>query len=369
MILQKPKEQVLVLTSMNFTADLVAQELYKLEVMKKFVCRTYSSAREDVFNVRINDLPEYSVLFKMLFDSREIYDSFTNQKTSVQNRGVENFNHDELLQAAKFQVEYYFGQTNYPTDDYLKSHENNEGWIDLALINDFKKMRCFNLDLPELFEMLKKSTAVEVEHKSLANGSEMYRIKKRNLPLNREFGEIFGFNMETIKQLSREQFEIFKENKDEFEEIVQEKFPCIVTTIGSAATKSMMKRKFKRIVIDEATMVKEHEAFIATLHAEQIVLVGDQNQLGPTYAFKVKGPTSMFSRLVQAGHPHSFLDIQYRMHETLMQVPNMLFYKNQIKCGYVGDVQKMFLYSNKPFLFVDVPDGQEEIKGFSFVNF
>ena len=47
----------------------------------------------------------------------------------------------------------------------------------------------------------------------------------------------------------------------------------------------------------------------------------------------------------------------------------MLFYENLIKCGYVGDVQKMFLYSNKPFLFIDVIDGQEEPKGTSFANF
>ena len=33
MILQKPDEQVLVVTTMNYTADLVAQELYKLQVM------------------------------------------------------------------------------------------------------------------------------------------------------------------------------------------------------------------------------------------------------------------------------------------------------------------------------------------------
>ena len=131
----------------------------------------------------------------------------------------------------------------------------------------------------------------------------------------------------------------------------------------------MNSRKFKRVVIDEATMVKEHEAFLTTLHAEQIVLVGDQKQLGPTYAFKVEGPTSLFDRLIKAGHPHSFLDTQYRMLETLMQVPNMLFYNNLIKCGYEGDIQKMFLYSSKPFLFIDVQNGQEEIKGTSFVNF
>ena len=76
----------------------------------------------------------------------------------------------------------------------------------------------------------------------------------------------------------------------------------------------------------------------------------------------------MFSRLVDAGYPHSFLDTQYRMHETLMQVPNMLFYDNKIKCGYQKDSRKKFLYSDNRFLFLDI-QGKEILKGTSFVNF
>jgi len=53
----------------------------------------------------------------------------------------------------------------------------------------------------------------------------------------------------------------------------------------------------------------------------------------------------MFARLIDANYPHSFLDTQYRMHETLMQVPNMLFYDNMIKCGYKKDPNKVFLYA------------------------
>ena len=116
-------------------------------------------------------------------------------------------------------------------------------------------------------------------------------------------------------------------------------------------------------------MVKEHEAFLATLHAEQIVLVGDQQQLGPTLEFTINGPTSLYSRLIQAGHPYSFLDTQYRMHETLMSVPNSLFYNNRIRCGYQGDPQKVFLYSKTPFPFINVPNGREMLKGTSFANF
>ena len=52
-----------------------------------------------------------------------------------------------------------------------------------------------------------------------------------------------------------------------------------------------------------------------------------------------------------------------------MQVPNLLFYDDSLNCGYKSDKSKTFLYSNSPFLFVDVELGQEERKGSSFVNF
>ena len=42
MLLQQPGEKILVATSMNFTADLVAEELYKLKILQAFVVRTYS---------------------------------------------------------------------------------------------------------------------------------------------------------------------------------------------------------------------------------------------------------------------------------------------------------------------------------------
>ena len=60
----------------------------------------------------------------------------------------------------------------------------------------------------------------------------------------------------------------------------------------------MRDQKFKHVIMDEATMVKEHEAFLATKSAKQIVMIGDQKQLGPTITFKVEGPTSLFSRLI-----------------------------------------------------------------------
>ena len=83
MILQNPNEQTLVATTMNFTADLVAQELFNLELMKNKVLRTYSSSREDLFNIKLKELPEYSVIYKMLYESEDVLNDFTKEKTTV----------------------------------------------------------------------------------------------------------------------------------------------------------------------------------------------------------------------------------------------------------------------------------------------
>ena len=50
--------------------------------MKKFVVRTYSQAREDIFNISVNDLPEYSILYKMLYDP-DIHDEMAKAKTAM----------------------------------------------------------------------------------------------------------------------------------------------------------------------------------------------------------------------------------------------------------------------------------------------
>ena len=168
--------------------------------------------------------------------------------------------------------------------------------------------------------------------------------------------------------LTKPQFETFMSHKKTFETQILQSRPIIVTTVGKSSTRSMAERQFKRVIMDEATMIKENEAFLASINAQQIVMVGDQKQLGPTHSFKVEGPSSLFSRLIEAGHHFNFLDKQYRMHRSLMEVPNMLYYENRITCGYRGNFEKQFMYSPSPFLFIDVDEGIERLKGTSFYN-
>ena len=183
MILQNPLEQVLVATTMNFTADLVAQELYKLKIMQKFVVRTYSQAREDIFNIRIKDLPEYSLIYKMLFESEDALNEYTKQKTDMKHVEPDETSQNRLLASAKFQIEYYFGQTNYPSDLYLQSYEGADGWINMNYINDFPKMKKFRLSVRDIFEMMKKSTVVDVMEEQWDDGEPIYYIRKRDLEI------------------------------------------------------------------------------------------------------------------------------------------------------------------------------------------
>ena len=358
MFKQDPKKKILVITSMNNAADLLAQELYKIKMIKEAIVRTYSSAKEDIFNVVFEDLKEYSILHKMIFDKDQLAD-FSKILTEQRDANDDAVHSQEAR--AKHQIEFYFGKTNYPKDVHLQQHEDKDGWINLGHVNNFKKMRAIGLSQKEVYEVMKHSTVVELKDE----GEWGFSIRPKQYQVKLQ---LLGFQAKSIKQLTKQQFEEFLKHKAMFEQQILASYPIIITTSGNAATRAIRQLDIKRVVIDEATQVKEQESFLATLNAEQIVLVGDQKQLGPTLGFKIEGPTSMFQRLIEAGHPHSFLDTQYRMHSALMRVPNTLFYQNSIKCGYNSNPDKCFLYSKTPFLFIDVKDGTEKLKGTSFMN-
>ena len=86
---------------MNFTADLVAEALFNLEVIKHKVCRVYSDTREDIFNVNIKELPEWSILHKMLFDTDQL-DEYTLNLTNFDESKLEELTQEEVEQSAKF---------------------------------------------------------------------------------------------------------------------------------------------------------------------------------------------------------------------------------------------------------------------------
>ena len=61
-------------------------------------------------------------------------------------------------------------------DIYLRSHMNDEGWIDLSFVAQFNRVKFFSADIEYIAEVLNESQVVEVTKKSEA----VYNIRKIN---------------------------------------------------------------------------------------------------------------------------------------------------------------------------------------------
>ena len=157
----------------------------------------------------------------MLFDVAEL-DTYTKKHTAFDENLIYELPFEVIEQAAKFQVEFYFGQTNYYKDEYLRKCENHEGWIDLKVIYSFRKIRKFHsrLTIAQLASVLELSTVVDVRGTDkFGDGSPiLFDLRKKQLVFNSEYKDFFGYDIETIKMLSRYQFETFLRHKKTFED-------------------------------------------------------------------------------------------------------------------------------------------------------
>mmetsp|Transcript_3807 Transcript_3807/g.2529 ORF Transcript_3807/g.2529 Transcript_3807/m.2529 type:complete len:95 (-) Transcript_3807:1207-1491(-) len=89
-------------------------------MLQQRVVRVYSSAREDIFNIKPNELKPYSLMHKMIYSDAA--------KASTAYHYIEEEHSDKRFRA-KFQIEYYFGGNNYYDDHYLLSCRDEQGYV------------------------------------------------------------------------------------------------------------------------------------------------------------------------------------------------------------------------------------------------
>ncbi|CAO2833757.1 unnamed protein product [Amaranthus hypochondriacus] len=61
------------------------------------------------------------------------------------------------------QIEYYFSDANLVKDEFLRSKMDEQGWVPIALIANFPKVRNLTDDVPYILDCLRDSTLVEVQ--------------------------------------------------------------------------------------------------------------------------------------------------------------------------------------------------------------
>ncbi|CAM9522261.1 unnamed protein product [Chrysoparadoxa australica] len=93
---------------------------------------------------------------------------------------------------------------------------------------------------------------------------------------------------------------------------------------------------FTTVLVDEATQATEPSVLVPlTRGCQQLILVGDQNQLPPTIMSPQSQAgglgSSMFCRLLDCGIKPILLNMQYRAHPMLADFPNMQFYGGSIR--------------------------------------
>jgi regulator of nonsense transcripts 1 len=111
---------------------------------------------------------------------------------------------------------------------------------------------------------------------------------------------------------------------------------CTCSTAGSRVMQDLPRANF--VLIDEATQSIEPETLIPLSKLPlRVVLVGDQNQLGPTAMIRRADQLgyykSLFQRLIDNGYDYTMLNSQFRMHPKLSLYPSQAYYEGRVIDG------------------------------------
>ena len=96
--------------------------------------------------------------------------------------------------------------------------------------------------------------------------------------------------------------------------------------------------RFSTVLVDEAAQCVETAVLPAVVHrCDQLILVGDQNQLPPVVLSPAAADAglgiSLFARLVASGLEPSLLQTQYRMHPRIAEFASAQFYQHRLRNG------------------------------------
>lgn len=171
--------------------------------------------------------------------------------------------------------------------------------------------------------------------------------------------------------------------KAQIERALQEAFDSaevVCCTCSTAADDRLNGFRYNFVLIDEATQSFELETICTlTLGANQLVLIGDQKQLGPTIMIndlKEAGyETSLYERFILNGSKPIMLNQQYRMHPSIVAFSNKNFYDGLINTMITVEdrtehqFNDIWINPSHPIIFSKVTDTEEiSISGVSLSN-
>jgi ATP-dependent RNA/DNA helicase IGHMBP2 len=149
----------------------------------------------------------------------------------------------------------------------------------------------------------------------------------------------FGFYEKEQRRLLLQEAKALKSDADALEfyivnDLLQNTEVICCTLVGSSHP-VMRGKKFKTAFVDEAAQALEPATWIPILRSERIIFAGDHFQLPPTIKSNEAARNGLAETLFEKGirrHPEmsSMLQVQYRMHQDIMEFSSRYFYKEEL---------------------------------------
>jgi len=172
--------------------------------------------------------------------------------------------------------------------------------------------------------------------------SELRTLRRKMEKVRQQAGQYkrnFGYAEKEQRRLLREEAKSLKADADMLEfyiinDLLNNTEAVCATLVGSSHP-VLRGRKFNTVFIDEAGQALEPACWIPLLRSQRVIFAGDHCQLPPTIKSHEAALQGLAKTLFEKGidkYPElaSMLQVQYRMHEAIMEFPSKYFYENKL---------------------------------------
>lgn len=171
---------------------------------------------------------------------------------------------------------------------------------------------------------------------------ELRALRRKMEQVRKQAGQFkrnFGHAEREQRRLLREEAKLLKSDADMLEFYIindlLNKADAICCTLVGSSHPMLKGRKFKTVFIDEAGQALEPACWIPLLKSHRVIFAGDHCQLPPTIKSKEAANQGLSMTLFEKGikkfpQLSSMLQVQYRMHESIMEFPSHYFYHDDL---------------------------------------
>ena len=228
-----------------------------------------------------------------------------------------------------------------------------------------KRLRVLRLGHPARISETLLSSSLDAQVEASAYGKT---IKEYRKIAEAHFRQASKYSRSYGPQQARQKTEHYNEAKALLKEARQLEQHAVYELFNSAQVicctpvtsmhHGLSRRTFKTLFVDEASQIMEPMVWIPLVRCERLILAGDPHQLPPLVRSAQAQilSNSILDTCMQFKEAASLLQIQYRMHKTIMQYSNLHFYSGRLEADVSVENHSLNFEDadwNTPLVFID----------------